>query len=464
MAIETRTTVGADFIDELLRHIRQFDALTEFPTVDEIWSRADQIMAESSGSVRRTRVGTSRLGEPLYRYTVGSGPAVLVIGGVHPNEPIGFHTALQLMEDVALQRGPAAKLPVTWEILPCIDPDGARLNQSWFQNPGDRVTYAKDFYRPAPIEQVEWSFPLDHKRAYFDRSIPETQAVMRVVDQIHPIMAVGLHNGELGGVYYYISRLSEALEEALQRIPQQLGLPLDKGEPEISGVEPLGTAIFPAPRARDIYDSMEAVGVDPVGRVQGGGLADYLEAYGTLTFVAELPYWSHPDSDSADPADELYVEVLRRKGRELSELGTVLVTALDMCSEHLRIDSQLSRAAAVFSSMMQEISDAEDQRAERVDSQRTATVAEVFSNADLVRCFRLRFGSMLYRTFHTEILAGTAAPQVRNAAAYLKPYLDQWYEEARSVTGLTTWPIEKLVGVQYGTLTAVAAAAVAEVS
>ena len=45
-------------------------------------------------------MGRSRAGRPLLLLSVDRGPrAVLVVGGPHPNEPIGFHTALQLLED-----------------------------------------------------------------------------------------------------------------------------------------------------------------------------------------------------------------------------------------------------------------------------------------------------------------------------------------------------------------------------
>ncbi|WP_029150604.1 M14 family zinc carboxypeptidase [Microbacterium indicum] len=114
--------------------------ISDFPLVDELRRVADALVAEFPDAIERAIIGSSRLGEEIVSYAVGEGPAIVVLGGVHPNEPIGFHTALELLRDVAAGEGPAAEFGARWHIVPCIDPDGARLNESWFADPGDRVT------------------------------------------------------------------------------------------------------------------------------------------------------------------------------------------------------------------------------------------------------------------------------------------------------------------------------------
>lgn len=445
------------YLDRIHEHVAALEPLRTFPTVDELQRRADAVVAEHPDRVAAVRIGTSRLGEPIVDHVVGHGPAILVVGGVHPNEPIGFHSALQLLEDVARGEGPAAELEATWHVIVCADPDGTRLNESWFADPADRVTYAQGFYRPAPDEQVEWSFPLDHRGVYFDDSIPETRAIMRLVDRIEPALVVGLHNGELGGVYYYLGGDQPGLVDALHEIPARLGLPLDAGEPESPDLEPIAPAIFRAITAREQVDWLLEHDLEPAHFVDGGGLADYVERHGSATFVAELPYWSHPDSDDVSPSGERYADVLRHKADELDELGRVLGETLDAAIPHLRIDSQLRRATEAFVALMRVMGTSERQRSDAQDPERIATVAERFSNADVVRCFRLRFGSMLARTLGAEVAAGTASAEVHRALRALQAELDAWYDEARSVEGLVTWPVERLVGVQYGSLLAVAA-------
>ncbi|WP_261165173.1 M14 family zinc carboxypeptidase [Microbacterium sp. Marseille-Q6965] len=449
-------------LEQILARIDALEPLHAFPGVDEIRGTADRLAAGHADRITRTVIGTSRLGEEIVDYAVGEGPAILVIGGVHPNEPIGFHTALELLRDLAEGRGPAARIDARWHVVPCIDPDGTRLNEGWFTAPGDRVSYGRDFYRPAPLEQVEWSFPLDHRGIVWDSPIPETAALMSLMDATRPALVVGLHNAELGGVYYYASPdLAEAFP-ALHAIPAHLGLPLDLGEPEFAGIDPLADAVFPALTARDMIDVLLSEGIDPAPHVTAAGTADHARDLGASAFVAELPYWSHPAADDTTPAGISYADALRRKADALDEVGAVLLAAVETAEPHLVIDSQLRRAAVQFARFLAGAGDEPRHRAGLPASQREATVAEVFSNEDHVRMFQLRFGSMLARTLRAEIAAGTARPAVRAALAELEPHLDAWYAAAHAEQrDLRVIPIERLVGVQLGTMLAAAHSAVA---
>jgi hypothetical protein len=107
--------------------------------------------------------------------------------------------------------------------------------------------------------------------------------------------------------------------------------------------------------------------------------------------------------------------------------------------------------------MMTVVGDAEAARAEVPASRRPATVAEVFTNADLVRCFRLRFGGMLVRALEAEVVAGIAPVEVRRAHAALSKTYDGWIAESDAVDGIAVLPVERLVGVQYASTLAMAA-------
>ncbi|RWZ61554.1 peptidase M14 [Labedella populi] len=445
-------------LDEILEHAARIEPLSAFPTVDELLAAVDTLAAASDGRIEKRRIGTSRLGEPLHEYVLGSGSRhALIVGGVHPNEPIGFHTARVLAEHVLAEPEFFDRFDMTWHIVPCIDPDGARLNEGWFANPGDRSHYARNFYRPAPQEQVEWSFPLNYKNAYFDRPMPETDAVMRLMVETSPALLVGLHNAELGGVYYYVSRELPGAVEALHTIPAVFGLPLDAGEPESPDLTALAPAVFRAPLATEHYDHLEALGVDPTVEVGGGGSADYAAQFGTLTLIAELPYWTHPDALDTAPSGSRYDDVLRAKAASLRELGAVLGSALADASPHLTIESPFLRASRAFVPMMTVAGDAEAARAEAPESLRPATVAEAFTNADVVRCFRLRFGGMLVRALEAEVVAGVAHVEVRRAHAALRATYEQWIAESDAVEGIAVLPVERLVAVQYASTLAMAA-------
>src|SRR6185312_4938905 len=263
-----------------------------FATVDELAAECARIAADHPDVARLHRAGTSAQGEPLTCLTVdgpAGAPEALVFGLPHPNEPIGGLTALHLARRLAEDPALRARLGHTWRIVACIDPDGLRLNEGWLKGPFTREHYARHFYRQAGAEQVEWTFPLDHKGAYFDAVLPETLALMRLIDTHRPALMASLHNSELGGAYYYLSRDEPALYPTLQQIPDRLGLPLHQGEPEAPWIPRLADGVFRSLDVRDAYDHLERAGLAET--ISGGNsTGSYAERHGTLTLVCELPY------------------------------------------------------------------------------------------------------------------------------------------------------------------------------
>lgn len=424
-------------------------SLTTFPSVDALTASFRELAAAAPTLVTRTVVGHSRAGEPLESYAIGHGSRhAVVAGGVHPNEPIGFHTALELARRLVADTGLRESLDLTWHIVPCIDPDGTRLNETWFDDPADRVFYGRHFYRPAPDEQIEWTFPLDYKRLRFDRPLPETRALMEIFDAVRPVLFVGLHNAEIGGVYYYLNDGGALdLAETLRAIPARHGVPLDVGEPESPDLEAIAPSVFRAPLAAEHYDYVEGLGLDPVADASGGGSADYLQQYGTLTLVAELPYWTHPDATDTSPGDRPYVDVIAQKAAQLRDLSVALTAVLGRVGDALSIPSPFLRAARAFAPAMGGLADIEEQRSRTIDPSRVATRAEQFANTDVVRCFRLRFGGVLLRALEAECRAGVATDAVRLERDAFAVVYDAWAAEAATVP-LETIPIHRLVGIQ----------------
>jgi hypothetical protein len=280
--------------------------------------------------------------------------------------------------------------------------------------------------------------------------IPETQALMRVIDDVRPELMVSLHNAELGGVYYYVSEEVPGAVDALHAVPRTLGLPLDVGEPESPSIRSIAPAVFHMSSTREEYDYLESLGLAAAAMVGGESSSAYARRHGTVSLVAELPYWSHPLADDTTPTSADYADVVRAKGEELVDLGATLTGLLDDARPDLTLRSPFLRASEAFVPMMGEGGRAELLRAERPELRRAATAAEVFSNEDVVRCFRLRFGGMLLRALDAEVHAGLATARVRRVAGRAREVYDGWVAEADSLTGLTVLPVEQLVGVQYG--------------
>lgn len=131
---------------------------TAFPLVDELVDQLEELASRYPDVASLIRAGTSRLGEPITALRVESGPReALVFGGVHPNEPIGGLTALHLARALCAAPELRQRLSYSWTVVPCIDPDGMRLNEGWFKGPSCVAT--TDVTSTAPPAKNRWSGP-----------------------------------------------------------------------------------------------------------------------------------------------------------------------------------------------------------------------------------------------------------------------------------------------------------------
>lgn len=428
-----------------------------FATVDELLASLSAIAVAHPDVANVRRVGTSRLGEPLLCLSVGDGPlTALVFAMPHPNEPVGGLTALHLASRMSQDEDLRRSCGVRWLIVPCIDPDGTRLNEEWFGGPFTRGHYSRHFYRPAGDEQVEWTFPFQYKRAYFDSVMPETLALMRLIDTHQPALMCSLHNAELGGVYYYLSRPEHQLYAALQEIPQSLGLALDTGEPEAPHIVRLSRGIYRTISTEDAYDYTEDIGIDPLESPAGTSSADYAATYGTLSLVSEVPYWTSAEASDGTLTTTSYAAVLGEQARGLSDLAAVLHSTLAESTGDLNERSPFVRATRYFAKLIDGLSASSEHRAGLPENERQATVAERFSCLDLVHSFRLRYGGMLLRALDAEVGIGLATPAVRASRAVLRHRYLQWCEAAEHSTPAEVIPIRKLVATQYAATLAAA--------
>jgi hypothetical protein len=451
-----------DWISAELATVGEYRA---FPGADGLEQGLADIGAAHPEAVTRRRVGTSRLGDAIHAVQIGSGPReALVFGLPHPNEPVGGLTALHLAERLAADQDLRHRLGMRFTIISCIDPDGLRRNEGWLAGPFTRTHYARHFYRPAGDEQIEWTFPVEYQSLYFDAVLPETAALVRLIDQLRPQLMVSLHNSELGGAYYYLSRPVPPLYPVLQEIPTSLSLPLDRGEPEGPEIVKFDDAIFEGLGIKPIYDHAVAAGRNPAEVSGGDGSGGYAERYGTLTLFSEVPYWSHPDSSDPTATDESYADLLREQGRQMDELTALLQRVLDRASASFAAaGSPYLTASRYFIPALARMGQSNRERADQPGNDRPATVAERFSLSDVVTSFQLRYGGMLLRALDGELAIGNAAKAIREGRGEIAEAFEKWCAAADVVEAqCTVHPIRSLVATQYGAILATAAHLAAE--
>ncbi|WP_248958843.1 M14 family zinc carboxypeptidase [Sphaerisporangium perillae] len=421
---------------DVREQMRRVPELDRFPSVDEMHAELDRLAARYPGLVRVRRIGTSRLGEPLRALTLGTGTRdALVIGGPHPNEPIGSLTVSELTrllcEDAGLREG----LGYRWHLIACVDPDGARLNEGWYARPGDRRHYARHFYRPAWKDQVEWTFPIAGDGYVFDRSLPETEALMRLMDEVRPAFVYSLHNGEYNGAFYYLNRRDPVLAARLTELPGLEGIPLHHGEPEMPGSPAIAPAVYltpGGPRQARIFGA-------------GGGSADYAARFGALHLITELPYWADERVSDATPTATSYGDVVKAGLAAQRELIDILRSAMAAVRPDLAVQSPFRRSTE---DMLDTYLRFADQWEGLPGVDRPATVAEQFGNRQTLHMRRLRFSGTFRRMLDAEAAAGNLTPAIREQRERLRELFDGWCDEADAESGGQPIPLRKLVAVQ----------------
>ncbi|WP_181274005.1 M14 family zinc carboxypeptidase [Brevibacterium oceani] len=440
-----------------------------FPDLDELIAGLDEIRLRHPDLVAVERIGTSRLGEDILVYTVSVDPVQdssaaaepvngepvngLIVGGVHPNEPIGSVTILHLVDMLVRNDALRRRLRTRWHIVACADPDGMRLNHEWYDRPGDAEAYFRGFYRPPGPEQVEWTFPINYKTKQFDSMLPETAALKGLIDRVRPDFYVPLHNAEGGGAYYYLSPALAPMIPLLHALPQRAGIPLHHGHPESPMSEVLAPGVFSAIGAEDAYDWRADRGLDPiVAPHEGQSSTSYARRYGTTALIAELPLWTRDGADDQSASEANYGELLREAGAALQTTGGWLEMILDRVRPHLHDpDEPIMRSALGFIPMMTRVGRDLEARGESASSDRLARAAE--RPMGVVWMFRLRYGGALLRALTIERERGDdASGQIAEAVRVLDEEFSSWLVGRDREMRNRSLPIDAVASVQLGAI------------
>lgn len=415
--------------------------VTSICTVDELDTALDGIATDHPDLASRRRIGTSRRGDPLRLLSVGHGSRhALVVGCPHPNEPVGMLTVLSLARLVTEQPDLRNAFDLTWHFIGCIDPDGTRLNERWFPGPYTIQNYHQHFYRPAFVDQPEWTFPVLDERAYFDRMLPETEALARVIDELRPCFQYSLHNADFGGVFFILSR-ELAVSRDLAAVAAHLDVPLSLGPVDTMGWPEAGPGVYLMPPAEAL------VGTD--GPRHGGSSTHYADRHGTTTLITEVPFWR--DERAADPSTSgrPSQQVLHATAGRLVADADVVGAIRDDVEPWLTVPSPLRAATTDFLRSSRSMADGY-RRAAEVFGDRPATVAEVFGAETAVHMMRLRTVGVLRRQLSVERAAGNQPPTLRAARQRLDELFDEWCATAGRELGDKAFPLRRLVALQVG--------------
>lgn len=297
--------------------------MDRYLTVAEVSESARRLVSRFPGTCRLRRVGASREGRPIEMLSVGHGPHhVLVVARPHPDEPVGGVTALALAERVAGGGRPAAATDpalVTWDIVLCLDPDGAALSEGVEEataGPGHTLgNYYRSAFRPVAAEQPEWA-PI------VPRHLPESQALFDVIDGLRPFIQCSLHSVEAGGSWTQLTRDLPGLAVPFRTSAAELSIPVQHGTFDALYWENPGPGIHVLPPP------------ESTGRLAAGseniGLSTWCapQRYGGVTAIVEVPMWASDMAGDLSPHPEA-AHVLRDLSRLVRDGGEQVTAIFD---------------------------------------------------------------------------------------------------------------------------------------
>ena len=441
--------------DKVLTILNDVPDYQVFLTVDELKNSTRQLANRHPEIVEILPIGKSRQGESIDAIKIGHGPKVALLFAMpHPNEPIGSMMLEFFSQRLAEDEGLRESLGYTWYLVKCIDPDGTRLNEGWFRGPFTLENYARHYYRPPAYQQVAWTFPIDYKTLHFDAPIPETQALMGIIEQVKPDFMYSLHNSDFGGVYYFLWEAAPPLYDQFHKLVASQGLPLHMGESERPYEEQYASAIYRDSSITEEYDYLDKhTDADPAEIITGGTLSfEYARRFcDPFTLICEMPYFYHAAINDASPSDMLRRDALLQAIAESRESVEVLAELYDAVKGELTVSSLFRDAVEEhLRASPQEIAVEEEWVRTNPKTEGMATVAEKFDNVIIQKYYRLTMLGMFLRMLQAQISKTGATPVLISAQETTKDAFDKRAAALEAEIDYNVIPIQKLVRVQLG--------------
>ncbi len=441
--------------DEISNIINDVPDYKAFLTVAELRESSHRLVKKYPAVTEILPVGKSRQGESIEVIEIGNGAKrALLFALPHPNEPIGSmmleYLSLRLAEDNALR----SSLGYTWYLVKCIDPDGTRLNEGWFKGPFSIENYARHHYRPPSFQQVEWTFPVDYKTLHFHNPLPETQALMVLIERVKPDFIFSLHNSSFGGAYFYITEESTSLYEHFYKLVESQDLPLHLGEPEVPYIPRYADAIFKMTGIREEYDYLgQQTNSDPAEFIKGGTDSfDYtLRFCNPFGLVCELPYYYNPAIHNTSPSDTVRGDAILRGVAQDREDFNLLQEQYNGIKDTLTVSSPFRDSVEETLRTYEHWLSAEENWVRKEpEATKMATIAEKFDSLVVRRFYHLFPLGMFIRLLKAQMLETGETALLTSIYETAELEFQKRIIELEADLDYNIIPIQKLVRVQLG--------------
>jgi hypothetical protein len=435
----------------ILENVPEF---RRYMTVDELHRRSAELVNEHPDEVELIDLGESANGETIDCLKIGGGRHNTLIHGF-PNceEPFGGnlldYMSWALAEDDQLRE----EMDCTWYLVKCSDPDGARLNEGFHVGPLTPMNFTLNYYRTPNALTPESCFPFRFGPLDLNSPVPETRALMRLMDRVPMDFVSSLHMMKWGGVTYEVPHPCPELYAPLWGMAKMFNV-FPRKRPGTTIAPGVMQAAYLTP-ARG-YVRHWAAGDANIEPIQGCYIYEYGQMMnpGMFMMIPECCIWFDPRMWDDSPSDTTIGESLAYAKERSDEVDRFMLDVLSRALPSLK-------AGSPFKVMMDEHMEPISRRFTNVSNPpfsfnekthaRPATVAEkigIEGRDDLYRMFYL---GGLIRAFDAELEAGgdESLAGVRDEVYGKLQDYDNYLHDNYTVVA---HPIRNLVGVSLGAI------------
>jgi hypothetical protein len=428
----------------------------EYMNVDELNSSSEKLARDHPSTVKMLDLGKSSKGEPIRCLKMGEGKhSALIYGFPNPEEPVGGLAIDYLSRSLAENKSLLREIDYTWYFIKCIDPDGARLNVGFLKGPLTPMNFSKNYYRTSDSLSGEENFPFRYGAIDFNRPLPETKALMKILDETSFDFISGLHNMKWGGVTYQVSEPCSYLYGPFQEMA--------KGYDVMPRKMP-GTMLAPGIQLAQYFTPVrnyvraKTAGKSPLEEITGAYTFEYAQLSNPHVFmmIPECALWYDVRCWDDRPSDSPFTDVLTYRSQVGTEANKFMLSIFQRAEPLLKHPSpffeMIRPLIREIRSPTVNVSDPDpDLSKQRID--RPATIAEkveIEGRADVYRLFNL--GAMIRLLDDQLAQSATGKSTLESCRAETVSKLEAWGKELDRKYECSHHPIRNLVGVCLGSI------------
>jgi hypothetical protein len=440
-----------DLVSPILDGIPDWE---KFMTIDQINEEAARLAKEYPGKIELLDLGKSTKGESILCLKVGEGKHnALIHGFPNSEEPYGGNLLTYLARALAENPEVTQALDYTWYLVPCSDPDAARLNEGFQAGEKTVLNYCMNYYRTPVSICPELTFPFRFGPLDLNNPVPETKALMKVMDKVKLSFISSLHMMKWGGISYMVPFECPELYANLQNAAQRFDVFLRKRPGSMLAPGVMWAEYLTAARNWIRHYATGETNIEPI---RGSQMVEYGQQYNPNLFIMipECCHWYDPRMLDDRPSDTTIGEAFEYGDGKMRDMEKFILDLWKRAEHDLKHDT-------VFRGMMQEFVAPLIQKYTNVSNppfrfseefmERKATVAQkigIEGHDDLYRMFYL---GGLIRTFDLEVeKSGNNKIKALREEAYTK--LVEWDKFLHENYEIVHHPIKNLVGMSIGAL------------